>query len=82
MICSSDNEYRSTIISSLDKYKRQLLPTRIDHLRQYLVNKLQVQNAQTKIKPAAFVDSDRYSIIFIPSAKRNYGTIPFIFKQV
>ena len=61
VICGSDNEYRSTIVSSLDKYRKQPLPVNIARTREYIASKLRIEEEEpTGIIPAAFVDSERF----------------------
>ncbi|XP_053396010.1 E3 ubiquitin-protein ligase rnf213-alpha-like [Mercenaria mercenaria] len=78
VICGSDNEYRSTIVSSLDKFKRQPLPANTTHLREYLANKLAIQQRTiAKIRPAADVDTQRSTVRVIKSWRAGVGKTLF-----
>ncbi|XP_053396009.1 E3 ubiquitin-protein ligase rnf213-alpha-like [Mercenaria mercenaria] len=78
VICGSDNEYRSTIVSSLDKFKRQPLPANTTHLREYLANKLAIQQrALSGIRPAADVDKQRSTVRVIKSWRAGVGKTLF-----
>ncbi|XP_053396335.1 E3 ubiquitin-protein ligase rnf213-alpha-like isoform X2 [Mercenaria mercenaria] len=78
VICGSDNEYRSTIVSSLDKFKRQPLPANTTHLREYLANKLAIQQRTiANIKPAADVDKQRSTVRVIKSWRAGVGKTLF-----
>ncbi|XP_053390338.1 E3 ubiquitin-protein ligase rnf213-alpha-like, partial [Mercenaria mercenaria] len=74
VICGSDNEYKSTIASALDKYKRQPLPTNVSHLREYLSTKLTLQQQPvTGVRPAAYVDHQRSSVRVVKSWRAGVG---------
>ncbi|XP_060597648.1 E3 ubiquitin-protein ligase rnf213-alpha-like, partial [Ruditapes philippinarum] len=74
VICGSDNEYKSTMASSLDKFKRQPLLGNISHLREYLSTKLTVsQTTISGARPAASVDHQRYSVRVIKSWRAGVG---------
>ncbi|XP_053396339.1 E3 ubiquitin-protein ligase rnf213-alpha-like isoform X2 [Mercenaria mercenaria] len=74
IICGSDNEYKSTIVSSLDKYKRQPLPTSTAQLQNYLSVKLIIQpQIISGVKPAAHVDWERSSVRVIKSWRAGVG---------
>ncbi|XP_053396018.1 E3 ubiquitin-protein ligase rnf213-alpha-like [Mercenaria mercenaria] len=78
VVCGSDNEYRSSLVSSLDKYRRQSLPVNVRHLRAYLADKLSVQyHSISGIRPAAHVDSDRSSVRVIKSWRAGVGKTLF-----
>ncbi|XP_060561077.1 E3 ubiquitin-protein ligase RNF213-like, partial [Ruditapes philippinarum] len=78
VICGSDNEYRSTIVSSLDKFKRQPLPANTSHLRDYLANKLIVQEHDiVGVRPAACVDRQRSTVRVIKSWRAGVGKTLF-----
>ena len=59
MICGSDNEYRSRIVSALDKYRRPALPVSVCNIANYLLEKFRVTKAQQNLVPAALVDFEK-----------------------
>ena len=59
VICGSDNEYRSRIVASLDKYRRPAIPVNLEYLKEYVSKKLQVNEFVPEIKPAACVDFNK-----------------------
>ncbi|XP_060586365.1 E3 ubiquitin-protein ligase rnf213-alpha-like [Ruditapes philippinarum] len=74
VICGSDNEHKSTMASSLDKFKRQPLLGNISYLREYLSNKLTVsQLTISGARPAASVDHQRHSVCVIKSWRAGVG---------
>jgi len=57
VICGSDNENRSTFVSSLDKFVRNVVPTNVPQLKKYVCHSLIALNDN---KPkAAEVDFQR-----------------------
>ncbi|XP_053388233.1 E3 ubiquitin-protein ligase rnf213-alpha-like, partial [Mercenaria mercenaria] len=83
VICGSDNEYRSTIVSSLDKYKRQPLPVNNVHLREYIASKLRTEFQNTSVvSPAAYVDSQNSTVRLIKSWRAGVGKTLFKTRQV
>ncbi|XP_053396356.1 E3 ubiquitin-protein ligase rnf213-alpha-like [Mercenaria mercenaria] len=79
VICCTDNEYRSTIVSSLDKYKRQPLPTNIVHLRDYIASKLFADTSG--VTSAALIDCDRSTVRLIKSWRAGVGKTLFKKRQ-
>ena len=60
VICGSDNEYRSRIVSALDKYRRPALPVNnVCNIANYLLEKFRVTEAQQNLIPAALVDFEK-----------------------
>jgi hypothetical protein len=60
VICSSENEYKSTIVAALDNYYRSQLHIDVTNIRKYLLTKLKVDKFLTGIKPGAAVDFEKY----------------------
>ncbi|XP_060604557.1 E3 ubiquitin-protein ligase RNF213-like [Ruditapes philippinarum] len=82
VICGSDNEYRSTIVSSLDKYKKQPLPINISRVREYVASKLRTEEDDNiGITPAACIDSERSTVRLIKSWRAGVGKSLFKTRQ-
>ncbi|XP_060599995.1 E3 ubiquitin-protein ligase RNF213-like [Ruditapes philippinarum] len=82
VICGSDNEYRSTIVSSLDKYKKQPLPINISRVREYVQSKLRTEEDDNiGITPAACIDSERSTVRLIKSWRAGVGKSLFKTRQ-
>ncbi|CAG2212872.1 RNF213 [Mytilus edulis] len=82
VICSSENEGRSRIVTALDKYHRPQLFTDVATIRKYLLTKLKVERSSTGITPASAVDFERHCGIRDPSWSELYHFVSFLNKQL
>ncbi|XP_053391303.1 E3 ubiquitin-protein ligase rnf213-alpha-like, partial [Mercenaria mercenaria] len=74
VICSSENEYRSSLVTFLDKFKRTALPVKMDVIRNYLKDKLVCQaNSINGIRPAASLDKERSTVRVVKSWRAGVG---------
>ncbi|KAK3585587.1 hypothetical protein CHS0354_036774 [Potamilus streckersoni] len=70
VVCSTENEYKSRIITALDKFRRPPLPIPdIHHIADYVRGKLQVKEGNS----AAAVDFDNSSIRVVKSWRAGVG---------
>ncbi|KAK3096790.1 hypothetical protein FSP39_003301 [Pinctada imbricata] len=61
VICCTEQEYRSRIVAALDKYRKPALPLMAsEDIRNYILQKLAVENIVGSAKPAASVDFQKY----------------------
>ncbi|XP_053396011.1 E3 ubiquitin-protein ligase rnf213-alpha-like [Mercenaria mercenaria] len=77
VICGQENEYRSTMVSFLDKYRTQAPPVNKEKLKVDIADRLAVHNSDYAFKPAAFVDSDRSTVRIIKSWRAGVGKTLF-----
>ncbi|KAL3881517.1 hypothetical protein ACJMK2_027949 [Sinanodonta woodiana] len=70
VVCSAENEYKSRIITALDKFRRPPLPIPdIHHIADYVRKKLQVKEGNS----AAVVDFDKSSVRVVKSWRAGVG---------
>ncbi|KAK3585584.1 hypothetical protein CHS0354_036771 [Potamilus streckersoni] len=70
VVCSTENEYKSRIITALDKFRRPPLPIPdIQHITDYIRIKLQVKEENS----AAAVDFDKSSVRVVKSWRAGVG---------
>ncbi|KAL3881537.1 hypothetical protein ACJMK2_027969, partial [Sinanodonta woodiana] len=84
VICSSENEYRSRMVTALDKYRRRLLPPPNKKIASYIQEKLQVDIpvGKAKFKPAAVVDPDRSCVRIVMSSRAGMGKSLYVKRRV
>ncbi|XP_063403574.1 E3 ubiquitin-protein ligase rnf213-alpha-like [Mytilus trossulus] len=73
VICCSQNEDRSRIVTALDKYRRPQLFTDGATIRKYLFTKLKVESSSTGITPASAADFERSSVRVVKSWRAGVG---------
>ncbi|KAK3585590.1 hypothetical protein CHS0354_036776 [Potamilus streckersoni] len=84
VICCSENEYRSRMVTALDKYRRRLLPLPNKKIASYIQEKLQVDIpvGKAKFKPAAVVDPDRSCVRIVKSSRAGMGKSLYVKRRV
>ncbi|WAR07285.1 R213A-like protein [Mya arenaria] len=80
VICGSDNEYRSTIVSSLEKYVRQVGPVNGLQLKKYVTRHLEAPVFPGK-SYAAMVDFKRSTVRVIKSTRAGVGKTLFVHRK-
>ncbi|XP_052239407.1 E3 ubiquitin-protein ligase rnf213-alpha-like [Dreissena polymorpha] len=77
IVCSSENEYRCPIVSSLDKYIRQVHTIDQNAVKAYIKDKLVVQ----KNPAASSVDFERSSVRIVKSNRAGVGKSLFVTRR-
>ncbi|XP_052808702.1 E3 ubiquitin-protein ligase rnf213-alpha-like isoform X1 [Mya arenaria] len=80
VICGSDNEYRSTIVSSLEKYVRQVGQVNGLQLKKYVTRHLEAPVFPGK-SYAAMVDFKRSTVRVIKSTRAGVGKTLFVHRK-
>ncbi|XP_052808691.1 E3 ubiquitin-protein ligase rnf213-alpha-like isoform X2 [Mya arenaria] len=80
VICGSDNEYRSTIVSSLEKYLRHVGPVNGRQLKEYVTRHLEAPRFHGK-PCAAMVDFKRSTVRVIKSTRAGVGKTLFVHRK-
>ncbi|XP_052808680.1 E3 ubiquitin-protein ligase rnf213-alpha-like isoform X1 [Mya arenaria] len=80
IICGSDNEYRSTIVSSLEKYVRHVGPVNGRQLKEYVSRHLEAPALAGK-PCAAMVDFNGSTVRVIKSTRAGVGKTLFVHRK-
>ncbi|XP_052808603.1 E3 ubiquitin-protein ligase rnf213-alpha-like isoform X2 [Mya arenaria] len=80
VICGSDNEYRSTIVSSLEKCLRHVGPVNGRQLKEYVTRHLEAPAVPGK-PCAAMVDFKRSTVRIIKSTRAGVGKTLFVHRK-
>ncbi|XP_052817087.1 E3 ubiquitin-protein ligase rnf213-alpha-like [Mya arenaria] len=79
VICGSENECRSNLVSSLDKYKRTRTALKQKDLQGYLFSKMvHMTDPEDIVEPAAAVDHERLTVRVVRSTRAGVGKTLYV----